>query len=755
MKASDFKKLDEAFNAALPLDGKAREAAVAALADKNPALAKRLQAMLNASEQTHDAVEGVVREAVASTERLPDNIGPFEVLKRLGHGGMGVVFLCRRSGSDFEQLLAVKRLNTAIDSDFARQRMRIERQVLASLRHPNIAQLIDGGEDDQGVPYVAMEFVDGVSVDEYVVREKLDIEQRVSLFLSLCEAVQFAHSNSVIHRDIKADNVQIDQHGRLKLLDFGIAKLQAESDSAGSPMTVAAVMTPHYASPEQVRGEPSSQVSDIYSMGVLLYELIAGNRPYQFTTTRPSDVERVVCQFLPSPPLASANARQQDLNCIVMKALHKQADRRYQSVAQLADDLNRWLQRRPVLAQPDSTAYRLSVFARRHPFGVGATALIVALLIGFSSTMAWQARQLAQQRDVAQRQAAVANETTDFLIELFAHSDPREGDPSKLSAGDLLEAAAGRLNEEFTTAPLTRAQLLHVVGLAFANLGDDQRGTEMLTQALVLREQYADPAGPELSDTLNRLGNIHRRFGRPRQAEPLLLRALDIREQQGVVDHDLADSYNNVGLLENELGQYAYAEQLLRKSIAMHRQAGGVDTIRVTAPLHNLSLSLRNQDRLQEALAASTEALEIKRANNWNSSSLANTLAAMANLQLDLGQIDSALQLSTESLALREDVFGRDNPMMASGLATHARVLAAMDDAAAAESLFREALALHQQEGTEETLRVADLQLSLAEFLRQRGRNDEARVYFELAATIARRQLPADSHELSRFIQPD
>ena len=557
------------------------------------------------------------------------------------------------------------------------------------------------------------------------------------------------HGRGVVHRDVKAANVQIDRHGQLKLLDFGIAKLLGEVEPNTEVPTVAASMTPHYASPEQVRGEPVGPASDIYSMGVLLYELLSGRRPYEINTTRAAEVERIVCE---SAPPALPGRGMADLDSIVACAMHKDPARRYASAAEFGADLGRWLDGRPVHARADSALYRLQSLFRRHPFGAATTVLISILLVGFGSVMAWQASELAKQRDAAETEARVANETSEFLIELFAVSDPRESNPADVRARDLLERAAERLPEQLASDPLGRARLMHVIGLAFSNLGDQDRGIELLSQALRLRELHAGSASAETADSLNRLGNIYRRFGRLVEAEPMLVRALQWRQANGPVDHDLADSYNNVGLLQNDLGHYVQAEETLRRSIELHRRAGGPETEQVTAPLHNLSLSLRRQGRLEEARAASMEALAIKRAaGDWSLSSVAVTLAALANIERERGELAAALAYSEESLALREQVFGRDNVMIASGLATHAEILAELDQAGNAEALLREALALHNAAGTLDGLRAADFRLALGRLLIGQARMDEARLELQPALASAARELPADSPELDRF----
>ena len=740
MDSHTFKKLEALFAEAVELEVDEREALLARVDREQPELSARLRAMLQDDQKTTDPVRDVIGADVRQGFTGPDRIGPFEVIETLGAGGMGTVFLCRRSDGDFEQLVAVKRLAASVDSAFGRQRFSIERAVLAGLRHPNIAQLIDGGEDESGLPWVAMEYVEGASIEQYVAQQSLDREACVRLFLPLCDAVQFAHRNLIIHRDIKASNVLIDQHGQLKLLDFGIAKLLDDKQDSNEALTVAASMTPHYASPEQVRGEAVNQASDIYSMGVLLYELLAGRRPYAFNTRRPSEVERIVCEVEPEK-LQGRNA--DDLNSILALAMHKDPARRYASAAEFGEDLSRWLKGYPVTARADSTLYRFSRLIRRHPFGTSAAALFVLLLLGFGSVMAWQAHALAVQRDAAAREALIANETAEFLIDLFAVSDPRESNPADVRARDLLERAAGQLPEELENDPLSRARLMHVIGLAFSNLGDDDRGVELLQQSLDLRLTHAGEGSAEVADSRNRLGNVLRRFGRLVEAEPLLVEALRWREANGPVDYDLADSYNDVGLLQNDLGHYEQAVETLSRAIELHRQYDGPATSNVAASLHNLSLAYRRLGQMDQAAAAAEESLAIKQAaEDWSLSSIAVTMAVLSNIERQRGNLQRSLDYSNQSLALREQVFGRDNVMIASGLSTHARILTELGDLEQAEALHREALALHEADGSLDSLRAAYFFLDLGRLLMEQDRFEEARQQLTRAEQNARQELP-------------
>jgi len=748
MDSQQFKQLEALFDQAVALSGEALQTFLAQVENDQPALASRLRAMLAGDQETADPVRQLIEDGVVQESAGPDRIGPFEVIRKLGAGGMGTVYLCRRSDGDFEQRVAVKRLSSSVDSAFGQQRFRLERKLLANLRHANIAHLIDGGEDDQGMPWVAMEYVEGQSITEHVASAKLDHSECVRLFLPLCDAVQFAHLNLIIHRDIKSSNVLINSQGQLKLLDFGIAKLMDRDADNEDAITVASSMTPHYASPEQVRGDPINQASDIYSMGVLLYEMLAGRRPYELNTRRPSEVERIVCETEPAK-LLGRNA--DDLNGILAKAMHKEASRRYASAAEFGQDLERWLGGFPVSARPDSSMYRINRWIRRHPFGASATAFIAILIVGFGSLMAWQAHLLAIERDAAAREALVATETADFLIDVFAVSDPRVSNPKDVRASELLDRAAELIPLEMESDPLARAQLMHVMGLAYANLGDDKRGVDLLEQSLAIRLEESGENSPLVADSRNRLGNVLRRFGRLQEAEPLLVESLRWREANGPVDYDLADSFNNVGLLQNDVGNYEQAIQTLTRAIELHRQSDGADTLNVAAPLHNLALAHRRLSQFDLAAQSAEESLAIKQAaGDWSLSSIAVTMAVLSNIERQRGNLEQSLGYSEESLALREQVFGRDNVMIASGLSTHARILIELGQLEQAEALMREALGLHRADGSIDSLRASYHFLGLGRLLMSQGRFGEAREVLDRALQNAEQELPPGP-ELSMF----
>src|SRR5690242_17996856 len=357
--------------------------------------------------------------ALESDARLGQTIGPYRILEAISSGGMGTVYKAVRDDEAFQKYVAIKVIKRGMDTDFIVQRFRNERQILANLEHPNIARLLDGGATGDGLPYLVMEYVEGQPIDRYADEHGLAIPERLRLFRTVCAAVQYAHQNLVVHRDLKPSNILVTREGDPKLLDFGIAKLITPGGGpAEQTVTMMRFLTPDYASPEQIRGEAITTVSDIYSLGVLLYKLLTGQRPYRVKTDNPDELARAICTETaerPSTaltrggpvamPVDAAKAQKRlsgDLDNIVLMAMRKEPERRYASVEQFSEDIRRDLEGLPVVAHKDTFSYRTAKFVRRHKAGAVAAALVVLTLVAGIAATAWQARTARRERDKEQ-----------------------------------------------------------------------------------------------------------------------------------------------------------------------------------------------------------------------------------------------------------------------------------------------------------------------------------------------------------------
>ena len=459
-----------------------------------------------------------------------DKIGPYLILEQAGQGGMGTVYRAVRD-DDYHQQVAIKLVKRDLETDILLARFRQERQVLALLNHPNIARLLDGGTTADARPYLVMEWVDGAPITEYCRSRNLLLRRRLELFLSVCHAVAHAHGNLVVHRDLKPSNILITPEGVPKLLDFGIAKIvspDTSPDGAAMTMAGALALTPEYASPEQVRGEPATTATDIYSLGAVLYELLSAARPHRFETRTPGEVERVICTGNVLRPSVAAGAGglaarelRGDLDNIVLKALEKDRSRRYSHVEELAGDLRRYLEGRPVLARPGSFGYRASRFVRRNKALVGSMAAVgLALTLGLGMSL-WQAREARRERQAAERRFELARRVAASL--LYEVHDQIEDLAGSTKARELLlrrsleyldalskEASTNpKLQRDLANAYLRAAMLQGVPGVS--NLGDPGAARASLRKATALLEAalVSDSRSPQIRLDL---AKTHREF---------------------------------------------------------------------------------------------------------------------------------------------------------------------------------------------------------------------------------------------------
>lgn len=446
--------------------------------------------------------------------RIGRRVGPYRLQQLLGHGGMGAVYLATREDGEFEREVALKLIRSGIDNDVVRRRFERERRVLSRLEHPTIARLYDGGVDEDGTPWFAMERIEGESLNAWSARQRLSLRERVRLVVAIGQAVQYAHQQLVIHRDLKPSNILVDAQGAPHVLDFGIAAPLDERTGDDDRTTQGvAPLTPGYAAPEQIQGEPVSAATDVYSLGVVLFELLCGARPFDDARTSPFAAQRAVLEQ-PTPgltqrlPVAEAErqrlaaerelsaaqwprALRGDLDAIVRHALEKSPGERYPSMAALVDDLQRWLDGRPVAATRAGAVYRLRKFAQRHRLALGIASAVFTVLVIATFASLYQAHKARQE---AQRAEAVKQ----FLMSLFQQARPGDSGGEHPSAQQLLDQGAQRLVNEMADQPRISGQLLNAIGNAYAHLGDWRQAQEQLELALAKLPPGGDTLRPRL-----------------------------------------------------------------------------------------------------------------------------------------------------------------------------------------------------------------------------------------------------------------
>ena len=479
------------FHEALELGPDARESFLARIAD--PALASEVRSLLAAHEESSAFLATPVSPAFGRTPSPGDRIGRYRIGEEIGRGGMGVVYRATREEEGFVQQVAIKLIDGAVVSQEVLKRFRSERQILALLDHPNIARLIDGGTTTDGSPYLVMEYVSGRPLLAYCDDRRLGIEARLAVFLTICDAVQFAHQRLVVHRDLKSDNILVTEEGSPRLLDFGIAKLLSpEEGVAVGTLTLPMnrMLTPDYASPEQIRGEPATVAADIYSLGVVLYELLAGSRPLHFTTRSPEEILRVAMQEEPALPSTVASRSPEaadrrgdttrqlrrrlsgDLDYVILKALEKDPKRRYGSVDQLAQDIRRHLAGLPVLARGRSATYLLSRFVRRHRAAVVTVGLVVLSLVAGLVATTWQAQVASRERDRANRRFDEVRSLAHAVV--FDLHDAIATLPGSTKARELLVQHALRYLDSLSKEARSDRSLQHELAIAYSKIGDVQ-----------------------------------------------------------------------------------------------------------------------------------------------------------------------------------------------------------------------------------------------------------------------------------------
>ena len=458
--------------------------------------------LLGSAANGRGSTPGALDDALSLTEAdagalaPPTHIGPYRIVRELGRGGMGIVYLAERDEPGLRKTVAIKVVRLGMDSTFTLRRFRNETQILATLEHPGIARLYDGGTTGEGLRYFVMEDVDGRNLLDYCEGEQHPIAVRLRLFGRVCNAVQFAHQSFVVHRDLKPSNILVTADGNPKLLDFGIAKLAnpaVADDVVEETAPFAQLLTPQYPSPEAVRGEPVTTASDVYSLGVILYELLSGRRPYRVQSRDAAVIRRVVCDEEPLAPSAGTSMplRRQlrgDLDNIVLKALRKSPPERYATAADLAEDVERYLGGFPVRARPNRQTYRAAKFVRRHRIGVVATAAAAIALVAGLALIVSQVRVARAERDRARVEAVKAQQVSQFLRSLFESSYPRRAQGEPLTARDLLDTGAARVDRELATQPEALASMLALLGSVYSELGLYSEAMSLLEKSLQVRE---------------------------------------------------------------------------------------------------------------------------------------------------------------------------------------------------------------------------------------------------------------------------
>lgn len=636
-------------------------------------------------------------------------IGNYRLLRILGRGGMGVVYLAERADGLYEKRIALKLLPLGMVTPEARQRFARERAILAQLDHPGIARLMDGGVTDEGTPYFVMDFVAGEPLDEYCEHNTTGLRDRLRLFREICAAVDYAHRHLVIHRDIKPSNILVTTEGEVRLLDFGVAKL-LDPGETGEPTATRPdrrYISPSYAAPELLGGAPVTTACDVYALGMVLYELLAGNAPFDRDKRSPIEWMEAVRDLRPEPPsrrcvFGTTWTRRLagDLDTITLKALSAEPERRYATVRDLQEDLERHRKGLPVAARPDSLGYRVSRFWRRHRLVAGLGVLLGLSVIGGLAASLWQGHQAALARDRAELSAERARQEAEtservarFLGDLFMTANPERTDGAPLSALELLDKGAEMVDEKFPDDPAIRAELKHKLAGIYVDYQMPDKARPLLEQALETRRRVLGPVHPDTAHVLHTLGVLAYKNG---HYEDALERLEEVRRALEANPGDptrLGHALNMLGMVHKRLGRFEEAIADYEAAIRIFGTEGGKQDPNLGRALNNLGLVYYEMSRFEEAIARLEKALAIHEATAGpDHPMVAGTLGNIADARRMNGETDGIVEPLQRAVRIMESAWGRDHPSTGVQLGNLARALTALGDLDEAETLHKEAI---------------------------------------------------------------
>ncbi len=810
-----FQRLEELFLAAseLPVE---RHGEFLERQESDPELRREVLELLGHSPGAEQRLGAAIDAGlgwVGSEPDRPERLGPYRVLGELGRGGLGVVFLAERE-DQFRIRVAIKVVRPGMGHKGLERRLQRERQILAGLEHPHIARILDGGTTDQGAPFLVMELVHGRPITEFCRERELAIPERLELFRKVCDAVHYAHRSLVLHRDLKPSNILVSDEGVPKLLDFGIAKmLEAPDEPWLDEATTATLtgpgvrlLTPEYASPEQVLGRPLTTSSDVYSLGVLLHELLTDDRPYRFDRHRPSQIENVVCERKPQRPSISYHQRSgkkapwdADLDNIVGMALRKEVERRYASALQLSDDLYNYLHDLPVVAQADSLTYRMRKFVRRHRIAVLAASIVLLTLLSAVVVTTYQAgvaererRRAEESLVIAEQERQKAETVADFMVDIFEVSDPSRSLGARITAREVLDQGARRIAWQLRDRPGLRTTMMTTMGRVYRKLdlyqdaetlleeamaqhstnrqgvapgaeeieglrelallrwdqGHLREAERMLRSSVALAEAQQGTTSSVYADHLMDLGLVLQAGGALAEAEQVMLQTLDIRMGSGS-DEQVAEARDYLAELYYEKGDYVRAEALCRQALEDRRKLFGENHPDVAKSLNNLAAIRLEQADGEEAVALLEAALSLRRRLYGDvHSSVAQILKNLALVKVGLRQYDEAEPLLVEAVDVLQKIYGEDHPEPAEALYSLGFLHQARGDLGAAEELLSRVLDIRRRALGERHPKVVHSLFALAKLYKSSD-PVRAEALFRETIELQRLTLSEDDHRRS------
>ena len=705
MRRDKWIKIKEIFNKAIEISGEERENYLEKECENDKELRREVDSLLNSLQKSGNFLEtstiNFSEEGETETDTDPllgREIGKYKIEEKLGEGGMAVVYAASRIDEQFKRKVAVKFIKRGMDTDEIIRRFKFEQQALADLSHPYIAKIIDGGTTNDGLSYFVMEIVPGIPIDEYCRENKLSTIERLKLFLKVCEAVKYAHQNLIVHRDLKPGNIFIAKDGTPKLLDFGIAKLleKKEGDETNLTQPGIKILTLDYASPEQFRGNPITTGTDVYSLGVILYELLTDKSPYIFKNNFPTEKEKVICDLEPEKPSSvikklplsdssdkvtqrsiSENRNENigkiqkrlsgDIDNIILKALRKEPERRYSSVEQFAEDTRRSLIGLPVYARKDSLYYRTSKFIERHKTGVLVTAIIIMLIIAGMAGIIHQSNIAGENEELAKLEAKKAESINTFLQEMLSSPDPsKEG--SDVKVVDVLDNARKQIDQKLINEPEIRAELRKTLGITYQGLGFYDKAVEELRKVVGIRNLHSGyNRDIERASSIKDLALAYHFKGDMEKAEKFYQQA--IREHEKIKNMNTisyAEALNDYGALKMDIEEMDSALYYFENALPIYQEVFGEEHRDIASVLSNMGLAHQYKGNLNKAEDYLSRSLDMNlKVSNGEGYHLVYNYNNLAFVLHDKNDLEGAREMFGKSLALRKKLLRPDHPELA------------------------------------------------------------------------------------------
>jgi serine/threonine-protein kinase len=772
MDSARWNRIQAVFHEAADLPRSEHRAYLRVACEGDESLISEVEALLNedatGSSLLDRDVAHVAHEILgddASRQRLPfQNFGPYKIIRLLGEGGMGVVYLAERE--DLGSQVAIKLLRDAWLSPARRGRFAVEQRTLARLNHPSIARLYDADTSPDGTPFFAMEYVEGVPLTDYCDAHDFGIADRLRLLRSVCQAVQYAHQHAVIHRDLKPSNILVKPDGTARLLDFGIAKhlenLDASAGQSVQTITGLRLMTPAYAAPEQIRGDEVGIQTDVYSLGVILYQLLAGRLPFDLANRTPAQAEKIITETEPAKPSAAAGekivapaksgsqkiaanrAEWADLDVLCLKAMHKDARRRYQSAEALIRDIDHYLKGEPLEARPDAIGYRLHKFLTRNRDAVLAAGALAAIVVGV--TIFFTVR-LAIARNAALAEAARTQRIQQFMTNLFQGGDESAGPADNLRVVTLLDRGVQQARS-LDADPAVQAELYATLGKIYEQLGQLDQADSLLNSALDERKKLYGPDNSDVAESLVALGLLRDDQARLADAEKLVTEGLAMTERHAAPDSPaVARATTALGKVQDDRGSYDAAIKTLDNAVKVPSSQKAV-TPESAAALYELANAHFYAGHYDQSQELNERLLPMyKHLYGERHPRVADVLVNLGAIKYDLGHYSEAEAYDRQALAIVQDWYGKENPETAEDVTVLARALLKEQRYSEANDLLQHSLAIKQRVYGDVHPSVASSLNELGTLALQTGHYADAERDFTQMAAIYR-QIYGEHHYL-------